>query len=70
MWNDKFESTQRINLKRNSYIMCTKITAAAFIAVAHAIETKQAYGYKESGADWSSHAPFCDIGKEQSPIEL
>ena len=28
------------------------------------------WGYKELGADWPSIAPFCGVGKEQSPIDL
>ena len=28
------------------------------------------YSYKENGADWGSYESFCDIGKEQSPVDL
>ena len=28
------------------------------------------YNYKENGADWGAFEPFCDIGVEQSPIDL
>ena len=30
----------------------------------------QGPNYKENGADWGTYEPFCDIGKEQSPIDL
>ena len=31
---------------------------------------KPSYNYKTNGEDWGEYEPFCDIGVEQSPIDL